>query len=78
MAVRTEAVQYHSCDLCEQDCAEADLARLYGPLHAGKRAQIDVCVNCQQRTVIEVVEWFRSKQIAMSPRPVRGRGSTRR
>ena len=31
MAVRTETVQFHSCDLCGQDTDEADLIRLYGP-----------------------------------------------
>jgi len=39
MAVRTETVQFHSCDLCGQDTDEADLIRLYGPLVSGKRAQ---------------------------------------
>jgi hypothetical protein len=28
MAVRTESVTLHSCDLCEQDFDEADLIRL--------------------------------------------------
>ncbi len=35
MAVRTETVSYHSCDLCGQDYDEADLTRLYGPQQTG-------------------------------------------
>ena len=36
MAVRTETVSYHSCDLCGQDYDEADLTRLYGPPAGGQ------------------------------------------
>jgi hypothetical protein len=32
MAVRTETVQSHPCDLCGQQTDKADLIRLYGPL----------------------------------------------
>ena len=72
MAVRTEAVQFHSCDLCEQDCDEADLIRLYGPLKAGRRAQIDICPACQQRPIADLIAWIDRKQHATAPRPVRG------
>lgn len=43
MAVRTEVVSFHSCDLCGQDRDEADLVRLYGPPQGGKGQQIDIC-----------------------------------
>ena len=71
MAVRTEVVSFHSCDLCGEDRDEADLMRLYGPAHAGKRPQIDICPECQQRPIAEVVHWIRGKQQATEPRPLR-------
>jgi hypothetical protein len=71
MAVRTEAVQYHSCDLCEQDCDEADLTRLYNRLVAGKRAQIDICVTCQQSPVAVVIAWLDRRQREATPQPLR-------
>jgi hypothetical protein len=78
MAVRTETVQHHSCDLCGQDYDEADLMRLYGAQHAGQRAQIDICQACQQRPVAEVIEWIRRKQQASQPTPLRGIRGARR
>jgi hypothetical protein len=71
MAVRTESVVYHSCDLCGQDASEADLIRLYGPLVSGKRAQADVCVTCQKRPISEVVDWLTAKQAETALRPLR-------
>jgi hypothetical protein len=72
MAVRTETVSYHSCDLCGEDRDEADLTRLYGsPQAAGKRAQVDICGTCQQRPIAEVVEWIRRKLEETAPRPLR-------
>jgi hypothetical protein len=79
MAVRTEAVQYHSCDLCGHDRDEADLVRLYGPRQPGRRAQIDVCVTCQERPVADVIKWLVAKQHETALRPlrsVRGVGRT--
>ena len=73
MAVRTETVTYHSCDLCGQDRDEAALARLYGGgPKVGQRPQIDICESCQARPVAEVVDWLRSRQVATSSRPLRG------
>ena len=77
MADRTEAVQFHSCDLCEQDYDEAELTRLYGPLYGGRRAQVDICTACQQRPVADVIEWISRKQQVTAPRPlgsIRGAG----
>jgi hypothetical protein len=71
MAVRTEAVQYHSCDLCGHDRDEADLVRLYGPRQPGRRAQIDVCVTCQERPVADVIKWLVAKQHETALRPLR-------
>jgi hypothetical protein len=70
MAVRTEAVRFHSCDLCEQDFNEDELTRPYGPQQSGMRVQIDICVDCQQRPAADVIDWIRSRQQATSPRPV--------
>jgi len=70
MAIRTETVQFHSCDLCGQDTDEADLVRLYGPLHAGKRAQADICPPCQKRRIAELVEWLTRKQQETALRPL--------
>jgi hypothetical protein len=72
MAVRTEVVSFHSCDLCEEDRNEADLTRLYGAPRAGKRPQIDICPECQQRPISEVVGWLRRKQPASQATPLRG------
>jgi hypothetical protein len=71
MAVRTESVTLHSCDLCEQDRDEADLIRLYGPLLHGKRAQIDVCQDCQQRPIANLVAWIERRQRNTALRPLR-------
>ena len=71
MAVRTETVEHHSCDLCEQDLDEADLIRLYGPLVSGKRAQIDVCVGCQRRPIDELVAWISDWERETALRPLR-------
>jgi hypothetical protein len=71
MAVRTETVQFHSCDLCGQDTDEADLIRLYGPLHAGKRAQADICPKCQKRPIADLVAWLNGKQQETALRPLR-------
>ncbi|MGN6677047.1 MAG: hypothetical protein ACTHKL_04620 [Streptosporangiaceae bacterium] len=54
MAVRTESVTRYSCDLCDHDCEEADLIRLYDPLQSGKRAQIDVCQGCHKRPIADL------------------------
>lgn len=70
MAVRTETVQFHSCDLCSQDTDESDLIRLYGPLQAGKRVQADICVTCQQRPIAELVAWLDGKQRETALRPL--------
>ena len=73
MAMRTETVTYHSCDLCGQDRDEDDLTRLYGRgQKAGQRQQIDICKSCLARPVGDVVEWLRSKQVATTPRPLWG------
>lgn len=64
MAIRTETVQFYSCDLCEEDFDEGDLVRLYGPQNAGRRAQVDVCPDCQQRPIAELVAWIQSRQRA--------------
>ena len=80
MAVRTETVEYHTCDLCEQDCDQADMVRLYGPLLSGRRAQIDICLTCQERPAADVVAWIerRQQEIALRPlRSLRGVGVTR-
>ena len=71
MAVRTETVQFHSCDLCGQDTDEADLIRLYGPLVSGKRAQADVCPACQKRPIADLVDWLTAKQAESALRPLR-------
>ena len=71
MAVRTETVQFHSCDLCEQDVEEAELTRLYGPLQAGKRSQIDICPSCQQRPIVDVITWMHRTRKAAAPTPLR-------
>lgn len=70
MAVRTEVVSFHSCDLCGEDRDEAELTRLYGAPQAGKRPQIDICLECQQRPIAEAVDWIRGKQQATEPRPL--------
>jgi len=73
MAMRTETVTYHCCDLCGQDRDEAELTRLYGGgPKVGQRPQIDICESCQARPVAEVVEWLRSKQVVTTPRSLRG------
>src|SRR5262249_56976513 len=73
MAMRTETVTYHSCDLCGEDRDEADLTRLYGSgPKVGQRPQIDICTSCQARPVADVVEWLRSTQGSTAPRPLRG------
>jgi hypothetical protein len=78
MAVRTETVQFHSCDLCGEDRDEADLIRLYGPPQAGQRVQIDICQLCQQRPIAEIVEWMRRKREVSEPRQLqRVRGGRR-
>ena len=71
MAVRTESVTLHSCDLCEQDCDEADLIRLYGPLQRGKRAQIDICPACQRCPIAELVAWITRREQETALRPLR-------
>jgi hypothetical protein len=71
MAVRTETVQIHTCDLCGQDSDEADLIRLYGPLVSGKRAQADVCTACQKRPIGDLVDWLDGKQRETALRPLR-------
>jgi hypothetical protein len=71
MAVRTEGVSFHSCDLCGEDRDETDLVRLYGPAQRGKRPQIDICPECQQHPIAEVVAWIRGKEQTTEPRPLR-------
>ena len=71
MAVRTEIVSIHTCDLCEHDCDETDLTRLYGAQRAGKRPQIDICLECQQRPISELVAWIRRREQQAAPRSVR-------
>jgi hypothetical protein len=73
MAVRTETVTYHSCDLCGQDRDEDDLTRLYGGgAKIGQRPQIDICNSCLARSIREVADWLRDKQTATTARPLRG------
>jgi translation initiation factor IF-3 len=71
MAVRTETVQFHTCDLCGQDSDEAGLVRLYSALQSGRRAQADVCPACQKRPIAELVDWLDSKQRETALRPLR-------
>jgi hypothetical protein len=40
MGVRTETVQFHSCDLCGQDTDEAALVRVYSALQSSKRLRV--------------------------------------
>jgi hypothetical protein len=62
MAVRTESFTLHSY-LCAQDCDEADLVRLYGPLQRGKRAQSDQFPD----TRVEAARQARSPSTAREP-----------
>jgi hypothetical protein len=72
MAMRTETVTYHSCDLCGED-RDDDLTRLYGGgQKAGQRPQIDICRSCLARPIAEVVDWLCDKQTTTTPRPLRG------
>ncbi|HEX2320981.1 MAG TPA: hypothetical protein VHJ18_18515 [Streptosporangiaceae bacterium] len=71
MAVRTETVQFHTCDLCGQDSDEAGLVRLYSALQSGRRAQADVCPACEQSPIAELVAWLDSKQRETALRPLR-------
>ena len=71
MAMRTESVVYHSCDLCGQDSDEADLVRVYSALQAGKRAQADVCPARQKRPIADLVDWLDGKQRETALRPLR-------
>lgn len=71
MAVRTETVQVHSCDLCGQDADEASLVRVYSALQAGKQVQADICVICQQRPIADLVDWLTAKQAEAALRPLR-------
>jgi hypothetical protein len=72
MAVRTETVTCHSCDLCGQDRDEDDLTRLDGGAKIGQRPQVDICNSCLARPIREVVDWPRDKQTATTARPLRG------
>src|SRR5215470_1909125 len=75
MAVRTETVVHYDCDLCGQEHDESEMILRYGAQQTGQRLQIDICTDCRQRAVAEVVEWFRSRRATMPPRPARRRAA---
>jgi hypothetical protein len=71
VATRTETVQFHSCDLCGNDCDVAVLTRLYGPLERGKRAQADICLACRERPIADLIAWIERRQQETALRPLR-------
>jgi hypothetical protein len=72
MAVSTESIQFHTCDLCEQDGDEADMTRLYGSQQSGKLAQADVCRSCQQRPIADLIAWIERREHEIDRRAALG------
>lgn len=65
MAKKTITTYEHSCDLCGKIQDEVELASLWGPApdpHPHHMYdQVDICVECRNRPVDDVLEFFRKK-----------------